>query len=68
MIGSTINSVKNNFKKYIYISKNEFHYWYVDATRIVNEMGSKTSLPRTCIAGRQIYHANALADGATTEG
>lgn len=38
----------------------------MDATRIVNEMGSKTSLPRD--AGRQMYHANALADGATTEG
>lgn len=37
----------------------------MDATRIANEIGSEISLPR--IAGRQIYRANALADGATTE-
>ena len=37
----------------------------MDATRIENEVGSEIYLPR--IAGRQIYCANALADGATTE-
>ena len=45
--------------------ENEFHDWFVDATRIANEIGSEISMPR--IAGRQIYRGNALADGATTE-
>ena len=58
MIDSTIDNVKE-------LRKNIKDDWFVDATRIANEIGSEISLPR--IAGRQIYRANALADGATTE-
>ena len=61
MIDSTIDNVKE-LRKNI---KNEIHDWFVNATRIANEIGSEISMPR--IAGRQIYRGNALADGATAE-
>ena len=42
MIDSTIDNA-NELRKNI---KDEFHDWFVDATRIANEIGSEISLPR----------------------